>query len=67
MFDVDRPTAEYRLSRVLTEHLGECRLSALRGVIAAAAREAYASAEVTLDGLDNELARIARALQDVDP
>lgn len=36
--DIDRPSAEYRLSRVLTEHMGdECRRSTLGGVIATAA------------------------------
>ena len=39
MFEqIDRPSAEYRLSRVLTEHMGdECRRSTLGGVIATAA------------------------------
>jgi hypothetical protein len=39
MFDqIDRPTAEYRLSQVLTEYMGDaCRRSTLAGVIATAA------------------------------
>jgi hypothetical protein len=38
MFDdfFERPPPEYRLSRVLTEHLGQYEWSSLRGVIAAA-------------------------------